>query len=805
MLKFIQLLFLIPLLTVSSAQTDSSLLILPERLQSKDILRIDRHAKRKLVTCATGTETLLKDLPFTVWTISSEEILDNGYITLCDVLRAAPGIRVSQPGNAVEGETFLMRGNNGNQYVKILINNVPIKSIIAQGIGIGAQLPIRQAERIEILYGPAASLYGDETCTGVVNIILKETERPVFTQADLNFGRYGHNNLDLMFGGKLGKDKNVFRYSIFGSSTIRENTDLFYDDSLYNLKNYLPIGLTESTYLENPNFIPVDKDVSIPKIGAATHQSRLFGLDLNWRGLQFNYLRMYRSDLYALGKNPLAISWANPSDNLNEKSEAFVLGFTQNKKRTFSRTNLSVLTYSIENTSTARYIFDQYSQENYFVLAPKITNADEQAAALQQMVQRFASAERYSIARGLQIRLESNQSWTIPFNIKLETGFHLGLGAGTPLHSHTSIPLETNVVGEILTDRVFRPFKPVSGARIETGALTQIQWNYRKLLLLGGASFSNATRFEDNGSARLFPLPNIAPRLAIRYHLDSAATIYANLSSGFRRPTPYHVATTTAYETISGTAGAAANRTNFPENWFQKSEKFSNTELGFRHMRPNMLANISCFYQTANNLVRPNQQTQWQDSTNNKAYLFTGFNNIAGKGQELVGIQGMIIGNFNALNISVKNKKGSTHNIPIKTNNSLFIQYARGKEWHAGTIPLHDVFNSPRWLIQFQTTWNIKRTQVFLAASTLSKTKSKNILTTQKYPRIATIDYNPGFTTFDTGIRYHADNHFVVYFHVRNVFDNHFAGLDAHGTTEDLQYNPQQGRIWRLGVNYNMN
>jgi hypothetical protein len=45
----------------------------------------------------------------------------------------------------------------------------------------------------------------------------------------------------------------------------------------------------------------------------------------------------------------------------------------------------------------------------------------------------------------------------------------------------------------------------------------------------------------------------------------------------------------------------------------------------------------------------------------------------------------------------------------------------------------------------------------------------------------------------------------VVYFHVRNVFDNHFAGLDAHGTTEDLQYNPQQGRIWRLGVNYNMN
>jgi hypothetical protein len=54
-------------------------------------------------------------------------------------------------------------------------------------------------------------------------------------------------------------------------------------------------------------------------------------------------------------------------------------------------------------------------------------------------------------------------------------------------------------------------------------------------------------------------------------------------------------------------------------------------------------------------------------------------------------------------------------------------------------------------------------------------------------------------------MRVYLDNHFVVYFQMQNMFNRHFAGLDAYGTPQDLQFNPQQGRIWRLGVNYSMN
>ncbi len=280
-MKFHLLLFLLCFALPVFSQNDSSLLLVPERLTEKDVLTRNYDKQKTKAVSATRSLEDVDQLPFTMWVVTSEDILRNGFVTLGDVLRAAPGIRVSQPGNATEGETFLMRGLSGNQYVKILINDVPVKPSIALGMSIGAQIPIRQAERIEVLYGPAAAIYGNEACAGVVNIILKETERPIFTQADLAFGNNGYNSLDLMLGGKLGKDTNVFRFSLYGSSTIRERTDIYYDRDRFNTNHYLPFGLDTSLYLNNRNFRSEQPGDSLPETAAIPHESRLLGINLN--------------------------------------------------------------------------------------------------------------------------------------------------------------------------------------------------------------------------------------------------------------------------------------------------------------------------------------------------------------------------------------------------------------------------------------------------------------------------------------------------------------------------------------------
>ena len=240
MMKNITLLLLL-LPFAAAAQVDTSLMLRPERLRIGDILTRDTRIEENMAISATRTLENIYEVPYTMWVITASDILLNGFVTLTDVLKAAPGIRVSQPGNALEGETFMMRGLSGNQYVKILINDIPVKPGGAPGMPIGAQLPIRQAERIEVYYGPNGTLYGNEACAGVVNIIVKETDRPIFTQADLGFGKYGYNSLDLTFGGRLGRDKNSFRFTIDGSSTVCDNTVQYIDSVLCDTSNYLPL------------------------------------------------------------------------------------------------------------------------------------------------------------------------------------------------------------------------------------------------------------------------------------------------------------------------------------------------------------------------------------------------------------------------------------------------------------------------------------------------------------------------------------------------------------------------------------
>ncbi len=158
------------------------------RLGENDIKTESDEGKIEVIS-ASRSEKLRDDLPVTVYVVSREEILRNGYTSLVDVLKDIPGIKVSQPGSGMEGETFLMDGLFGNYYCKILVDNIPFRPSVVSGMPIGEQLPIRQAERIEIIYGPAAAIYGADAISGVINIITNTSDRPVWAQADITIGR----------------------------------------------------------------------------------------------------------------------------------------------------------------------------------------------------------------------------------------------------------------------------------------------------------------------------------------------------------------------------------------------------------------------------------------------------------------------------------------------------------------------------------------------------------------------------------------------------------------------------------------
>lgn len=771
--------------SAAAAQSDTTRLLRPEHLGEEDIQFRDPGQQKPQAISATRSPEDVDRLPFTVWVVTADEILRYGFVTLGDVLRAAPGIRVSQPGNALEGETFLMRGLTGNEYVKILINDVPIKPSIAPGMPIGAQLPIRQAERIEVFYGPAASIYGNEACAGVVNIILKETERPVYTQADLSFGGYGYNSLDLMFGGKLGKDKSIFRFSLYGSSTVRDNTDLFYDTDLYNANNYLPYGLDSSVYLLNPNFRPAEPGGSAAKLAPVPHESRMFGINLTWRGMHFTYHRMGRFDHSALGLNPLAAGWYNPSNRLAERLETFSLGFQRKRKNRTTYNTFSTVRYHVNSTSTTTHVFDRLSAATYSILSPLLTTEQERQILRQEIYRHLASDERYASAAGLDLRFESRMTAALRPRFFLELGAQVMGGGGTPVNTYYSVPVETRL--DVTYDPInVKPFAPIGFNTLDLTGYAQFEWRGKRLYLTGGGALNWMI---DYGFVP-------APRLAAQYRIDSTWSVRGNFSSGYRRPPLY--ASVNSY-VISYAYQDGVSRYTGSEN-FADAEKTYAAELAARYRRPVFSAEGVFFYQSAHHLLREGYLTEEPGFVPTWRY---GFANAPGLAMTIWGVQGLFTRERTAeWNLSGKKDGG----FPVTWRLELFAQYARGREWFGyGLLASPEVRNQPSWMLQMRTSWRTERFELMLASNRQQAAASKAVTWRDAAQRPDARAQNPAFRTWDAMIRFNLSDHFLIYLQGQNLFNKRYAGLDATGTPDDLAYNPQPGRLVRLGVNYNMN
>lgn len=762
------------------AQPDSSLLLNPERLNEGNIkIRKPGAPKRKAISATRNLEDV-DQLPFTVWVVTAEEIARNGFVTLGDVLRAAPGVRVSQPGNALEGETFMMRGLSGNQYVKVLINDVPVKPTVAPGMPIGAQLPIRQAERIEVFYGPASAIYGDGACAGVINIILKETERPIFTQADLSFGNFGYNNLDLMLGGKLFKDQDIFRFSLYGSSTVRERLDYFYDNKLFVAQNYLPFGLDTSLLGISPNYRPRTQGDSLARFAQIPHESRMLGLDLTWRGIHLNFNRMVRFDHSGLGLSPLAVSYNNPSNRIAEQIDTYAISFKKKRTNRTAHNTFSLIRYQIRPISSFTPIFDQLTSALYYVKTPDIQSVQERQAVLKDLNTRYASDERYMTAQGIDVRFESRINASLGPYWNFDAGIQANLGGGVPPMGYWTDPLEVGIGGETGDPEPPLSFFPFSNGYIDLGAFSQLHWRGRKTTVIGGAGVNYAV------AENLV----ITPRLAIRHRLDSVWQIRANYAEGFRRSPIY--------------GQAHSYRIRYPDTLLldpgnfnlSTPERVRSAELGLVRYKERFTADILFFYQEARRLARNgylrNTDTGWR----------YGFENAPGLAMSMWGIQGTIGDDILDFNLSRDKPEASE----IRGNMEFYFQYARGREWFGYGLPAtRDVRNFPRWTTSFRWTLTAQKWEFMISSNRHRDMLSSAVVYRDFYQRQNTLTNYQAYRTWDAMLRIYLSKNFLIYGHVKNMFNRQFAGIDATGTQDDLLYNPQPGRQVRFGVNYNMN
>lgn len=128
-----------------------------------------------LVVTASGTQQTLTNAPATISVVTGDQLRREMVTDLSDALRYTPG--VTTIGNANEGEISI-RGLPGS-YTLILVDGVRQGTRESRPNGSGGMeqsfMPPPEAiERIEVLRGPASTLYGSDAVGGVINIITKK-------------------------------------------------------------------------------------------------------------------------------------------------------------------------------------------------------------------------------------------------------------------------------------------------------------------------------------------------------------------------------------------------------------------------------------------------------------------------------------------------------------------------------------------------------------------------------------------------------------------------------------------------------
>ncbi len=141
-----------------------------------------------IVVTATGFPVPQEDLGNSVSVITRQEIEEQHFRTLPEALRSVPGMAVVQSGPTGTQTSVFTRGGNANQTL-VLLNGRPIGDPAAPNGQIDlAGIPLASVERIEVVRGPGASLYGSQAQAGVINIITSRGKGPLRVMGQAEFG-----------------------------------------------------------------------------------------------------------------------------------------------------------------------------------------------------------------------------------------------------------------------------------------------------------------------------------------------------------------------------------------------------------------------------------------------------------------------------------------------------------------------------------------------------------------------------------------------------------------------------------------
>jgi outer membrane receptor for ferrienterochelin and colicins len=169
----------------------------------EDLLKVEVDA----VYGASRYRQSISEAPASVTVITHDEITAYGCRTLADVLRSVPGLHVRYDRNySYLGVRGFSRPGDYNLRVLLLVDGHRANDNIYDQAAVGTEFPIDAdlIERIEIIRGPNASLYGTSAFLAVVNVITARGAARPGVSGSLGLASQGTTDASAAFGSRLG-------------------------------------------------------------------------------------------------------------------------------------------------------------------------------------------------------------------------------------------------------------------------------------------------------------------------------------------------------------------------------------------------------------------------------------------------------------------------------------------------------------------------------------------------------------------------------------------------------------------------
>lgn len=780
----------------------------------KENINYNVEDEKKLVIAVGRSSKTVDELPVTSFVFGHDEIVRNGWVTLCDVLRVVPGFRVSQPHTGQFGEAFMQRGLVGNTYTKILLNGTEIKPTSITGMPLGANIPIRQAERIEILYGPAAASYGNDACSGVINIVTMDSDIRPFAEGDILVGSGEYRYINFVAGGKFGRGKHVAQFSVYGSNLRYKNMNFtdYDNDDVYNRWNFfeqrgdhfaykdaegvhdVPAHeLTEEVFGNVRNVMQFKQfreivgyttfwhgDFKHPDFGHLGQEAAQTGVEVKYRGLSFTYNYLYRMDFSNSGVSPMVYDYSDPNSMMGEKIMRGAISGDWKFGRLTTNMSLRYVRYRMDRNSQRRTTYDD--------------------------------KPLYMYGAGDDIGFEENLTFRASDNLTLSAGVSYMYSGALPTTNDSEYRFDFDSYKAFSTtvdykDPIFGDVG-ISPCTYSTyGAYGQVVWDWKRLSVTGGIRYDNNSKWGKSVNPRIAGLLKITDRLTLRasrgyaYRAPAPQQLYsANAVHG--NPVYNDLAGKFGRPTVSDADSIMVSFPLMPPNNL-KPEQIGSTEFGLRYyfnntnyaeivafsnrvtdpiLRAWAVLDTSKYHGTGSNVVPseyPPTTRSYHNESNSKLKLH---------GYQLIGV--------------FKDIHKKSH-LEIKGG----ITYSVGHEKvsddnYAGAsfLRLDYIRQTPKFMMQCMVDFDCCRIMHFSIQNVYCSKWARSYYISNDNG----FYWAPSYYNLDIVFTLKINKNLSGIIKVLNALDAQYGGIDAIGMDVDLKYNPQLRRNIRLGLTYTL-